>query len=413
MLAILGIGLVFLGCGIFLAHRMSKRDDGQMFETRDRVIITLALVLLLGGAVKTLGGGGAAAGVFLLLIVIPAGVILSYIWLPAAVDALLSGLTGAMTGGNQPVEPKPFYFRALAMRRKGKFSEALAEIDGELVKFPGNLEGMCLKAEIQADDLKNLPAAADILQEAIATPGRPLAERLSTQFRLAELLVHRMNDVPAGKALLETILEENPDTEAAHTARQHLAHLPGATAAAAPERRKLVVVHHEGSLGLTEDLGASTLPQEDWTARAQEWVTHLGQHPTDWEAREKLATVYADHFQRIPLAIDQIRTLIDQPGQPPKRVAGWLNRIADLELRADTGTDGVGKARAALEEVQARYPDSPWAEQAVERLAILGRSERAKAPTPTLKIGVYEQNIGLKRGSADIPNPDPDAGTGR
>lgn len=58
MLAILGIGLVFLGCGIFLAHRMSKRDDGQMFETRDRVIITLALVLLLGGAVKTLGEAG-------------------------------------------------------------------------------------------------------------------------------------------------------------------------------------------------------------------------------------------------------------------------------------------------------------------------------------------------------------------
>ena len=413
MLPILVIGLIFLAGGIFLAHRMSKRDDGQMFEPRDRVIITLALVLLLGAAARTLVGGGAAAGVFMLVIVIPAGVILSYIWLPTAVDALLSGLTGAMTGGNEPVEPKPFYFRALAMRRKGKFSEALVEIDAELVKFPGNLEGMCLKAEIQADDLQNLPAAAGVLQEAITTPGRPLAERLSTQFRLAELLVHRMNDVPAGKALLETILEENPDTEAAHTARQHLAHLPGATPAAAPERRKLVVVHHEGSLGLTEDLGAGSLPQEDWTARAQEWVTHLEQHPTDWEAREKLATVYADHFQRIPLAIDQIRTLIDQPGQPPKRVAGWLNRIADLELRADSGAEGVGKARAALEEVQTRYPDSPWAEQAVERLAILGRSERAKTPTPTLKIGVYEQNIGLKRGSADIPNPDPDAGTGR
>ena len=145
---------------------MSKRDDGQMFEPRDRVIITLALVLLLGAAARTLVVGGAAAGVFMLVIVIPAGVILSYIWLPTAVDALLSGLTGAMTGGNEPVEPKPFYFRALAMRRKGKFSEALVEIDAELVKFPGNLEGMCLKAEIQADDLQNLPAAAGVLQEA-------------------------------------------------------------------------------------------------------------------------------------------------------------------------------------------------------------------------------------------------------
>lgn len=413
MLPIIVIGLVFLGCGIFLAHRMSKRDDGQMFEPRDRVIITLAIFALLGAAGKSLAGGGAAAGVFGLIIVIPACVILAFMWLPAAVESLLSGLTGAMTGGNQQIEAKPFFYRALAKRRQGKFAEALVEIDTELEKFPGNLEGLLLKAEIQADDLKNLPAAAGLLQEAISTPDRPQGDRLAAQFRLAEFLVHRMHDVAAGRSILERILEENPDTEAAHTARQHLAHLPGSDAEAVPGRKKLVVVHHETSLGLTEDLGASALPQENWTQRAQEWVTHLEAHPNDWEAREKLATIYADQFQRIPLAIDQIRALIEQPGQPPKRVSGWLNRIADLELRSDSGADGVQKARMALEEIQTRYPDSPWAEQAVVRSSMLGRSERAKTPTPTLKIGVYEQNIGLKRGSADIPNPDPDAGGGR
>ena len=410
MLPIIVIGLVFLGCGLFLAHRMSKRDDGQMFEPRDRVIITIAIVALLTAAGKTLVGGGAAAGVFGLIIVIPAGVILAFMWLPAAVESLLSGLTGAMTGGNQQVEAKPFYFRALAKRRQGKFSEALAEIDTELLKFPGNLEGLLLKAEIQCDDLKNLPAATGLLEEIIQTPDRPRDERLAAQFRLAELLLHRVRDIPAGRAVLERILEENPETEAAHTARQHLAHLPGADADAVFGRKKLVVVHHETSLGLTEDLGASTLPQENWTQRAQEWVAHLEAHPNDWEAREKLATIYADQFQRIPLAIDQIRLLIDQPGQPPKRIVGWLNRIADLELRAQTGVDA---ARAALEEIRSRYPESPWSDQAALRLATLGRAERSHAPTPTLKLGVYEQNIGLKRGSADIPNPDPDAAAGR
>ena len=410
MLPIIVIGLVFLGCGLFLAHRMSKRDDGQMFEPRDRVIITIAIVALLTAAGKTLVGGGAAAGVFGLIIVIPAGVILAFKWLPAAVESLLSGLTGAMTGGNQQVEAKPFYFRALAKRRQGKFSEALAEIDTELLKFPGNLEGLLLKAEIQCDDLKNLPAATGLLEEIIQTPDRPRDERLAAQFRLAELLLHRVRDIPAGRAVLERILEENPETEAAHTARQHLAHLPGADADAVFGRKKLVVVHHETSLGLTEDLGASALPQENWTQRAQEWVAHLEAHPNDWEAREKLATIYADQFQRIPLAIDQIRLLIDQPGQPAKRIVGWLNRIADLELRAQTGVDA---ARAALEEIRSRYPESPWSDQAALRLATLGRAERSHAPTPTLKLGVYEQNIGLKRGSADIPNPDPDAAAGR
>jgi hypothetical protein len=263
-----------------------------------------------------------------------------------------------------------------------------------------------LKAEIQADDLKNVPAAVELLQEAITTPDRPRSELLAAQFRLAELLLHRIQDIPAGQSVLEQILEENPDSEAAHTARQHLAHLPGAHGQYGPERKKLVVVHHETLLGLTEDLGAHSLPQENWTERAQEWVTHLEAHPNDWEAREKLSTIYADQFQRIPLAIDQIRLLIDQPGQPTKRIVGWLNRIADLELRADTGLDA---ARSALEEIQSRYPDSPWSEQATLRIAILGRTAKANLPTPTLKIGVYEQNIGLKRGSAEIPNPDPES----
>lgn len=410
MLPIIAIGLVFLGCGIFLAHRMSKRDDGQMFDPRDRVIITIAIVALLTAAGKTLVGGGAAAGVFGLIIVIPAGVILAFMWLPAAVESLLSGLTGAMTGGNQQVEAKPFYFRALAKRRQGKFSEALAEIDTELLKFPGNLEGLLLKAEIQSDDLKNQAAATGLLEEIIQTPDRPRQERLAGQFRLAELQLHRIRDIPAGRAVLEQILEENPDTEAAHTARQHLAHLPGVDADAVFGRKKLVVVHHETSLGLTEDLGASSLPQENWTQRAQEWVAHLEAHPNDWEAREKLATIYADQFQRIPLAIDQIRLLIDQPGQPPKRIVGWLNRIADLELRAQTGVEA---ARAALEEIRSRYPESPWSDQAALRLATLGRAERSHTPTSPLKLGVYEQNIGLKRGSAEIPNPDPDAAADR
>ena len=276
MLLILGIGLVFLGCGVFLAHRMSKSEDGQMFEMRNRLIISVVIFTLIGAS--------ATSGFFVLIVVIPAGVILSFMWLPPLVDTVLSGLTGAMTGGNLEIESKPFYFRALAKRRQGKFSEALAEIDTELLKFPGNLEGHLLKAEIQADDLKNLPAAVELLQEVITTPERPRKELLAAQFRLVELLLHRIHDIPAGQFVLEQILTENPDSEAAHTARQHLAHLPGAHGAHGengPERKKLVVVHHETSLGLTEDLGAQTLPQENWTERAQEWVTHLEAHPND------------------------------------------------------------------------------------------------------------------------------------
>lgn len=96
MLLILGIGLVFLGCGVFLAHRMSKSEDGQMFEMRNRLIISVVIFTLIGAS--------ATSGFFVLIVVIPAGVILSFMWLPPLVDTVLSGLTGAMTGGNLEIE---------------------------------------------------------------------------------------------------------------------------------------------------------------------------------------------------------------------------------------------------------------------------------------------------------------------
>jgi hypothetical protein len=40
-------------------------------------------------------------------------------------------------------------------------------------------------------------------------------------------------------------------------------------------------------------------------------------------------------------------------------------------------------------------------------MALLGRSVRAKIPTATLKIGVYEQNIGLKQSPTPVQNSDP------
>jgi hypothetical protein len=155
---------------------------------------------------------------------------------------------------------------------------------------------------------------------------------------------------------------------------------------------------------LTRDLGSESLPKEDPGAEAGRLVALVNEHPDHWESRERLATLYADHYGRIPLAVDQIAALVAHPGHPPKRVAGWLNRIADLHLRAP---DGAEAARQPLREIISRYPDTVWSEQATLRLATLGRSEKAAEPTKTLRIGMYEQNIGLKRGSASIPNPDP------
>jgi len=407
MLPIIAFGFVFLVCGLFLMHRFGKRGDGELFDRSARWIITAVLAVVLLGGVKAVSGGGPAGGVVGLFVVIPVCVILSFLWVPSMVGSVLSALTGALTGGTEQIKPAPFYFRAQARRKKGEFVAALAEIDGELLRFPDDLEGHLLKAEILSEDLKDVAGALSLLQAFEVGQNRTAGDRNLSRFRRIELLQHRLSDVDGARIILEHIVADDPESEAAHTAQQRLAHLSD-PAQTLRNRPKLLVTRHEQSLGLTEDLGASQRVEENAGLRASELLKHLEAHPGDWESRERLATVYSDYFGNIPLAVDQIRQLVGQPNLPEKRIAGWLNRIADLHLQAG---NGLPAAKAALEEIHTRFPGSAWAEQAAIRIGTLGRSERIREAPRTLQIGTYEQNIGLKRGSADIPNPDPDAPT--
>ena len=87
---------------------------------------------------------------------------------------------------------------------------------------------------------------------------------------------------------------------------------------------------------------------------AAAYVKHLEQHPLDTEAREKLAVIYADHYQRLDLATIELNQLIETPNQPAKRVAHWLNLLADLQIQHGADYDTV---RGTLEKIIERFPD--------------------------------------------------------
>ena len=163
-----------------------------------------------------------------------------------------------------------------------------------------------------------------------------------------------------------------------------------------------MVTHHEEQLGLTADLGAAQLPQEDLPAESDRLVTHLNEFPDDWEARELLARIYVDHWHRLDLASDQLERLINQPGAAPRQVAHWLNSLADVQLKSPAG---LPAARLTLERIGQKFPASQWSELAQSRISLLGLDQRAKASPKTLKLGNYEQNIGLQRGDPSIPDP--------
>jgi len=125
-------------------------------------------------------------------------------------------------------------------------------------------------------------------------------------------------------------------------------------------------------------------------------VRHLEAHPLDTEARENLAVIYADHFDRLDLAADQLDQLIALPNQPGKRVVGWLNLLADLQIRHGADHETVRQTLARIGEL---FPDSVAAHAAARRLVHLKLELKAREKTGTVRLGTYEQDIGLKGGS--------------
>jgi len=134
--------------------------------------------------------------------------------------------------------------------------------------------------------------------------------------------------------------------------------------------------------------------------QADLFVKHLAQHPLDTEVREKLAILYARHFKRLDLATMELAQLINEPQQPPKRVAHWLNLLADLQIRGGADYDTV---RATLEKIVELFPELPAAAMARTRLGRLKIELKGQQETPGVKLGVYEQNIGLKSGRTFSP----------
>jgi len=95
------------------------------------------------------------------------------------------------------------------------------------------------------------------------------------------------------------------------------------------------------------------------------------------------------------MATDELEQLIQQPNQPSRLVVRWLNLLADLQIRE--GAD-YETARATIQRIIDRDPKAAPANVAQNRLATLRLELKAQQKNQAVKLGSYEQNIGLKQG---------------
>ncbi len=382
---VVAIGLV--GVGFFFMLKKSD-DPAKMFF---KVAFTIPFVTFCIWLGVKLG----PAGPFLIVIM---GVVLSFMWTPHLGELIASPIANLFDGGAERPEPKPYYSIAQTKRMLQKPLEAVAEIRKQLAKFPTDFEGISLLASIQAEDLKDLASAEVTFNNFCAPPDAPPKQVAAALTQLADWHLELAQDSDSARLSLEKIIARYPETELALAAAQRIAHLGGTEKIllAPHDRRNVIVPEGERNIGLL-DSTKHLIPEEaDPATLAMEYVKHLEQHPLDAEIREKLAVLYADHYQRLDMAAAELNQLIEAPNQPAKRVAHWGNLLADLQVRHGAEYETV---KQTLEKIIARFAGLPAAEMAQSRLARLKLEIKGQKETPGKKLGVYEQNIGLKYGS--------------
>jgi len=320
------------------------------------------------------------------------------LWRHSIIEIISKPLTNIFDGGSEPPEPKPVYSIALAKRKTNRPLEAVVAIREQLAKFPTDFEGVMLLANIQAEDMNDVPGAENTLNHFCNLPDAPDRQVVAALTQLADWHLKKTVDIDAARTALQKIGARFPGTEVALRAEQRLAHL-GETEKiilAQHDRQALAVPEGVKNIGLLDSTEFLRPKEIEPGQLAAAYVKQLEQHPHDSEVREKLAQIYAHDFQRLDLATMELAQLINEPRHSPKQIARWLNLLANFQV--ELGAD-VETVTATLEKIVAQFPDSPAAGLAQRRLARINLEFKAKTETPGVKLGVYEQNIGLKYGA--------------
>ncbi len=394
-LAEIALSLALVG---WVFVRWFKNSDDRL-----RLVTFWAMsAVILGVVLWTAFSAGSSAELQIVSVLAGAmgGLLLAVIWVPRLCDWVGRKIGSLYTGGeDENAVPPPFYSIAEARRKKGQFEEAEAEVRGQLSLHPTDFTGWLMLAEIQAENRHDVSGAAASIEELISQEEHSSKNKTLALHRLADWQL-KAGEPDAARLTLQRIIDLFPESEMSQTAAQRIGHLTGQEEMQERAREPRSIVLKPGMVNVGLHQGPVAAPAAmDPAVLANEYVKHLNDHPLDAEVRQKLALLYADGFNRLGLAVGQLEEMIGSPHPSPKDVARWLNLEADLHIRLGANLE---EARRALERIRERFPHSAWAEQAGNRIALLGKEMRQKEKGRVLKLGTYDRYPGLS-GFTDKP----------
>lgn len=381
--------LVLLGFWLLVFLMRHAQEDARWVIAKMAMSGGLLFLAIRAGGDFTRGEAGIAT--FMRIMFCAGG--MAALWVRTLAHLIASPFA-SLYFGHEEAEAKPVYSQAQAQRMRGHFAEAAELTRAELEKFPGDFAGQMLLAGLQAENLGDLPGAIATIEAILEQSGHPpnsVAYALTT---LADWQVQFAQDPDAARAALERIRQLFPDTSLALTASQRIAHLvPREELIARQDKGAFVMPEFEQDIGL-RGLKSTVKPREEAPAEmAARFLRRLEQHPQDWEAREQLARLYAAHYGRMDLAVDQLEQLLATPHQPQRLVVQWLTLMSDLQL--EHGRDRAA-ACAALQRIVDLFPGSAFATRA--HMAIHQMPAAAEPPAAPEKetgqgdaLGPYER----------------------
>lgn len=142
---------------------------------------------------------------------------------------------------------------------------------------------------------------------------------------------------------------------------------------------------------------------------AEEVRAQLAKFPGDVKGTVLLGTIMAENFGDLPAARQLVADWLARPGGTPQGTVSVLQNLADWEL--DVGKDPEA-ARACLDRIALDYAGTPYAQQALQRMAHLPTVERLREldENKTVDYTQGEKNIGLRPDygqSLPIPEENP------
>jgi len=387
---------------VYIIRKQLKNPDNDPVKVIVKWMVTVAIVAF--GVYATLWSNDRASLlVVFIFLLLPGSVIMALWWTPEISEWMASPITNALTGDSRISYNKPEYGVANARRNRGQYVEAVEAVDEELTKHPGNFDGLMLKASIQAENLGDLEAATETVQEAIEGEEQ-LSYRLPVALnKMADWQLAVAGDPDAARRTLRQIREALPESQAAQFAAQRLASLDSSEETAAA-----VVDFNESYQKLVEESAAKDdftspleLPKAIESNQQQAGekalaacLRRVALHPDSVSNREELAALYLNHANQPPKAAEQYDHLLALPGTTIHQKTAWLNKIADIQVKSGESHETV---RATLERVIALDPKAAPAARAQQRISYLNIELRgANRKTTKLQLGSYEEDIGLK-----------------